>query len=58
MFNLHQIYLSIREHKGYINKTMVIDYINKLDSAQLMYSLNYHMRKIIDTQGMDDKLIT
>jgi hypothetical protein len=56
MFNLHQIYLSIREERGYINKPVVIDYINKLDSAQLMYSLNYHMRTIIDTNEKVNKV--
>ena len=48
MYNLHQKYLEMREYGGYINKMSVIDYINNLDSARLMYSLNYHMRKIID----------
>ena len=47
MYNLHQYYLSIREYKGFINKNIVINYINNLQSAQLMYILNYHMREII-----------
>ena len=46
MYNLHQIYLSIREEKGYINKYMVINYVNELEPAKLMYSLNYHLREI------------
>ena len=46
MYNLHQYYLSIREYKGFINKNIVINYINNLQSAQLMYILNYHMREI------------
>ena len=48
MFNLHQHYLQIIEIKGYINKSIVIEYINNLESAKLMYSLNYHMRKVVD----------
>ena len=46
MFNLHQIYLSIREENGFINKQAVINYVNELDPAKLMYSLNFHLREI------------
>lgn len=46
MFNLHQIYLSIREDNGFINKQAVINYVNELDPAKLMYSLNFHLREI------------
>ena len=52
MYNLHQKYLELREYGGYINKTIVIEYINNLDSAKLMYSLNYHMRKIIEHDAL------
>ena len=45
MYNLHQYYLSIREYDGYINKPIIINYINNLESARLMYSLNYHLRE-------------
>ena len=48
MYNLHQKYLEMKEYGGYINKMTVINYINNLDSARLMYTLNYHMRKIVD----------
>jgi hypothetical protein len=44
MYYLHQYYLSIRENRGYINKNVVIQYINSLEPARLMYSLNYHLR--------------
>ena len=44
MYNLHQRYLEIRADKGYINKQCVIEYVNNLDSAILMYALNYNMR--------------
>ena len=56
MFNLHQYYLSIRPNKGYINKISVIDYINKLEPAKLMYALNYHLHtagKLLQENKMD-----
>ncbi len=46
MYNLHQIYLSIRSEKGYINKLAVINYVNGLEPAKLMYTLNYHLHEI------------
>ena len=46
MFNLHQYYLSVRENNGFVNKNVVINYINNLESAKLMYSLNYHLRDL------------
>ena len=46
MYYLHQYYLSVREDRGYVNKNIVIQYINSLDSARLMYALNYHMREL------------
>ena len=49
MYNLHQYYLSIRENRGYINKTVIIQYINSLEPAKLMYSLNYNMRNFAKT---------
>ena len=49
MYNLHQYYLSIRENRGYINKTVIIQYINSLEPAKLMYSLNYNMRNYAKT---------
>lgn len=45
MYNLHQYYLSIKIQNGYINKMVVIDYINKLEPAILMYALNYDLRE-------------
>ena len=56
MFNLHQYYLSIRHYKGYINKITVINYINNLEPAQLMYALNYHLHnagKLLQVTKMD-----
>ena len=49
MYTLHQLYLSIIEARGYINKNIVIQYINSLEAAKLMYSLNYHLRNFAKT---------
>ena len=49
MYTLHKYYLSVRETGGYINKNIVIQYINTLDPSKFMYSLNYHMRKFAKT---------
>ena len=46
MFNLHKYYLSIKDLKGFINYKIFINYINNLESAQLMYVLNYHLREL------------
>ena len=46
MYRLHEYYLSVRQDGGYINKNTVIEYINSLDTARLMYALNYHMRNL------------
>ena len=46
MYNLHQYYLTIKNNNGYVNKQIVIDYINNLEPAVLMYSLNYDLREI------------
>ena len=41
MYNLHQIYLNdLKNDNKYINKYTVINYINSLDPAQIMYALN------------------
>jgi len=42
MYNLHQIYLkNLREKKQSINKRIVINHINNLDPAALMYLINF-----------------
>jgi len=46
MYNLHQHYLTIRGDKGFINRTIVIKYINNLEPAKLMYTLNYHLHRV------------
>ena len=41
MYNLHQIYLKqLRPNNLYINKNIVIDHVNNLDPAALMYLIN------------------
>ena len=55
MYNLHQHYLSIRSNNGFINKQTVIQYINNLEPANLMYSLNYALREI-GKQKMENEI--
>ena len=38
MYNLHNLYL---ENKEPITKSVVINYINNLDAAQILYAINY-----------------
>lgn len=38
MYNLHSLYI---QNKEPITKSLVINYINNLDSAQILYALNY-----------------
>ena len=48
MFQLHQDYINnLREKQGSITRSFVINYINNMHPAKLMYSLNYHLRKNI-----------
>ena len=45
MFNLHQIYLQdLRELGHYVSRQIVIKYVNSLEPAKLMYSMNYDLR--------------
>ncbi len=50
MYNIHQIYLSIKDTMGYIHKSIVVNYINKLEPAKLMYYLNYPLRNIKESE--------
>ena len=46
MFNLHQIYLNdLRELGHYISKQIVVKYVNAMEPAKLMYSINYDLRR-------------
>ena len=49
--NLHRYYLNeLRENKKFITNKVVINYVNNLNPALIMYCLNYNMRKrYIDT---------
>ena len=40
MFKIHEIYKTHLKPRGkYVNKSIVIEYLNKLHPAQLMYSI-------------------
>ena len=47
MYNLHQIYINkLRRERHYVSKQIVIKYVNNLEPAALMYSINYHLRQV------------
>ena len=45
IYNLHQEYLEIRSNGEYITPQRVQTYVNNLDSAKLMYTINFDLRK-------------
>ena len=46
MFNLHKIYIeNLMPHKKFVSRQVVIDYVNNLHPAKLMYSINYVYNK-------------
>jgi hypothetical protein len=46
MFNIHKTYMEdLKDKNLYVNNTVVINYVNDIAPAKLMYSLNFHMRK-------------
>lgn len=46
MFNLHKIYIEkLMQEKKFVSKQVVIDYINGLHAAKLMYSINHIYNK-------------
>ena len=46
MFNLHIMYLTfLREAGGKVSKQKVVEYVNDLHPAKLMFSLNFSMRQ-------------
>lgn len=53
MFKLHEIYLAIKDDKRYINKQVVMNYVNDLEPAQLMYAINYHAREMAKPVNME-----
>ena len=50
MFKIHQLYLhELKPAKKYTDKKFVIDYVNKLNPAELMYSINFlHREQKVD----------
>ena len=47
MWNLHQVYLNDLKPQGkYISYKEVINYVNKIHPAKLMYAINYIYRKV------------
>tara|TARA_B100000902_G_scaffold321476_1_gene314434 strand:+ start:285 stop:1505 length:1221 start_codon:yes stop_codon:yes gene_type:complete len=56
MFQLHQEYINKYREKGdTITRNFVINYINNMHPAKLMYSLNYHLRKNIQDINIINK---
>ena len=55
MFKLHEHYLTkLREQKGSVTNTVVINYVNNLAPSLLMYCLNHNFRKRnVDTLKAD-----
>jgi len=54
MFNLHKIYIEeLMQQKKFVSKQVVIDYINTLHPAKLMYSVNY----VYNKHKLEDKLV-
>jgi hypothetical protein len=46
MFKIHKTYMEdLKDKNMYVNNTVVINYVNNIVPAKLMYSLNFHMRK-------------
>jgi outer membrane protein W len=50
MYKIHEIYLfDLKSDQKYVNKSVVIDYVNNLPPAKLMYSVN-HIKKQFDKE--------
>ena len=53
MYNLHQHYLNeLRVEGHYVSKQVVIRYVNGLEPAALMYSVNYTLRHAPVVRGV------
>ena len=45
MYSLHQLYIfTLKPNQMFVNKKIVIDYVNNLHPSVLMYSMNLHLR--------------
>jgi len=54
MFNLHALYIEeLRPAKKIITRSAVVEYVNELPPAKLMFSLNYSMRQ----QQKDERVV-
>ena len=46
MYQLHQLYLNkLRVQRAYVSRSVVIDYVNNLESPRLMFAINYFQNK-------------
>ena len=55
MFEIHQLYMEkLRPMKSYVSKGVVVDYVNNLHPARLMYVINYKVRQNIIKNNKDD----
>ena len=55
MFKIHELYLnSLKDENKFVNKGVVIQYVNTLPPPRLMYSVN-HIKKQYDK---DQKIVT
>jgi len=47
MFNIHQLYINeLKPNQKRTDKLFIINYVNSLEPAQLMYCINYVMRDV------------
>jgi len=58
MYKLHKQYLDNIGSGYIIDYNVVIDYVNNLHPAQLMYSLNYNAYKIIKAKENSETMET
>ena len=55
MYKIHEIYLNdLKMENKFVNKKVVMDYVNTLPPPRLMYSIN-HVKKQYDK---DQKIVT
>ncbi len=48
LYKLHEKYINELYHQGkYMTKQIVIQYMNDLDPAQIMFCVNYNLRKVV-----------
>jgi len=58
MFELHQYFKDyLKPHRLYVNKKIVIDYVNNLHPSVLMYSMNLNLRILKRPQSKDHSML-